>query len=308
MSAICACEPQGGLGGGGGSARGGNAPPPTAGDPAESGGNAADVYIEVYDTLGKPLMDSIANGQNVDAKLAEHAGDIERMVVASGWKRCDFGVNWSEGLNAMMPHVGKMRRVARILKADATRLLAAGDKDGAAKRIAALLRISDQLTREGKASIELLVATAIAAMASEFVVSNPSLAEAAWKTDIQQAIAEVQGDGLLNSAAVIKSDFEIAARSLREGTVPDTSEMGGWNWATVSQSERDALADKLDAIKEEAVKAWSGPGAAGALAGLGQRAKDEGIGEFVTSLDKLRTSMDRLRGDLDKAGAVLAKQ
>lgn len=295
----CDQKPGSGATPGGGSAAG-------AGTGATSDANAADVYVASTDRFGKELLDAVAKDQSADALLVAHAADIEALVDATKLERCDFGTDWSQGLNAMMPHLGKVRGLARVLRADTSRLLAAGDADGAAKRIAAMLRMANQVGRGGRTTIELLVAAAVGAMAAEFITANPALAKAAWKTDIQQAIVEVERDGVLNSPAIIGAELELTSTSLRQNKVPDMSSMGGKNWPMIDQAERDAAASKLEAMRNDVIAAWSAPDAVSRLATLAGRAKQEGVGDLFTAYDKARTAVDRLRDSLRRASAALA--
>mgnify|MGYP000116380519 CR=1 FL=1 len=275
--------------------------------PALGSENAAQTYLSVYDALGKPLLDAVANGDAADAMLKQHAADIEKIVEASRSPSCDFGVDYSAGLETMLPHLGKLRPLARVLKADATRLLAAGDTDAAAKRVAALLRMAMQIAKPGRTMIELLVANAIALLATDIVITNESLARAAWKTDIQQAIAATQRDLVQNSGQVVQRDVEIAPGSLRQGKGLDLTPLGGRNWNAASQAEREAAAKKLDAIAAEYVRAWDQPDAVSRLKALGERAQKEGVDDLVSAPHKARESVNKLRDELAKAGAVLSK-
>ncbi|MBK7404330.1 MAG: hypothetical protein IPJ41_06755 [Phycisphaerales bacterium] len=230
---------------------GGTTGPASAPNPAEataSQGNAAAAYRAVADQLGAPLLEALkGDGTDVSA-LAKHASDLDRLVEATRSPACDFGIDTSAGLGTELPHLPMLRGLARALKADASRLLAAGDADGAARRVAALLRMAAQTSRQGHFTIELLTAASVARLGTDFVNSNPGITHAAWKTDIQNALVEVERGGTLDSWSVLQREAELSSRWIREGSVPDMREQGGHNWPGMSRSEREAAAAQLDSL------------------------------------------------------------
>lgn len=200
------------------------------------------------------------------------------------------------------------RGLARVARADAARLLASGDADGAAKRVAAILRLAVHVSQGARSGIELLTAAAIAQLGAGFVAENSALAGAPWRTDIRQAIAGVRAGATLNSAAVLRADGEMMVRSLRDGTfVENLRALGGRDWGSASQADREAAAAKLEAINGAANAAWGAPDAVARLEALSARAKQEGIGDLYTSRDKTRAAIDRLNADLAAADAALSR-
>jgi hypothetical protein len=57
----------------------------------------------------------------------------------------DYGLDYSQGFELLIPHLGPLRSLARVLHADALLLMHDGDTAGAAQRIAALYRLADHL-------------------------------------------------------------------------------------------------------------------------------------------------------------------
>ncbi len=68
-------------------------------------------------------------------------GVVGQLIEASRLHKCDFELAVEKGINVLMPHLGKMRAGARLLRVDARRHLLDGDATGAAERIAAIVRI-----------------------------------------------------------------------------------------------------------------------------------------------------------------------
>lgn len=84
------------------------------------------------------------------SKVLEHLQPFVRDVLAAAAQPdADWGIEYSKGIEAMLPHLGQLRRVERILRADARRLAAAGEDEAAADRIVALHRLSTQSRRDG---------------------------------------------------------------------------------------------------------------------------------------------------------------
>lgn len=279
--------------------------PATSSTPATA--NAADTYRTIGAELGQPLLDAAREGNVSDDLLTQHAAQIDRIIEASRAETCDFHIDWSQGLNTLLPHLADLRAIARVIKADARRALAAGDLDAAAKRVAAIFRLSSHIVQNGRSVIELLVADAIAELGAEFVKTNPQLASAAWKTDIQQAIAKLREGGTLHSGRIVRDECKSIIDSLRDGKVPDASSFGGRNWAAVSQSEREEAASKLEPILNDLVAAWDGPDAAPQLAAIMQRGHSAGVSDLIPALDKARTAVDKLKVSIAAAEKVLAK-
>lgn len=284
-----------------------NKKPEAGGAGAPKGVNAAQVYESVHASLGKELLDAVASGSNADAMLVKHSAEIGKLVEATRSEECDFGVDYSAGLETMLPHLGHMRGLARVLEADAARLLAKGDSDEAAKRVAAIMRLSTHVAAKGQTIMELLTSVAIAQMGATFVNENEAIARAAWKTDIQQAIAMVEQSGMLNAAAIVHRDGENVLKTLREGKMMDLSAFGGRDWSKTTQAERDEAAKKLSVLLAEADKAWGSPDAVAKLKVLSERAKKDSVGDLFWVDGRVKTAMNEVQKAIGKASTVLSK-
>ncbi|MFO0873016.1 MAG: hypothetical protein U0575_03475 [Phycisphaerales bacterium] len=281
------------------------APPAAPGAAAGTQGAAA-IYASVHATLGKPLLDAVGEGTQSDPMLVQHAASIDELVEASRQATCDFGVDFSAGPATLLPHLADQRQLARVLKADAARLLAAGDRDGAAKRTAAIFRMASQIGGSAQTGIELLVAMAIAELGSRFVQDNPGLAQAAWKTDIQQAMVDVQHNVLDRGSDVVKREGEMDAawlRSASDANIAAAKELV----RPRNRAEREAAATKLAAFTTDAARLWNEPQAKSKLAALEARADAEGIADLCAKLDTLREAADRSQASIEKARIALAK-
>lgn len=278
----------------------------SAAAPDTSASNAAPEYLSIQASLPKEILDADAGkGASLAAALAPHAPTMQRLLDATKRADCDFGVDRSAGLDAILPHLGKMRGLARALRTDAERALAANELDPAAQRVAAMIRLGRHITQHGESMIEWLVGSAIASMGAGFVKDRPELAKAAWKTDIQQALAEATPADPLGVKRILNAERAVTVRSLREGKIPDMSSMGGRNWKQVSQAERDQIAPVLDKFWERAIEAWDAPDAEAKLAALMQEAEASQAKGLIAAMDKMRKSATTVQADLNAAGAAL---
>lgn len=284
--------------------------PPAASDAAEapheapaSGPNAGDAYLALAAVMDKAPRD--ANGDWTDAAIAQHAADIARVVEASRLPRCDFGTDYSQGLATMMPHLGKVRGVARALRGDARLHLVAGHPDKAAQSVGALFRLSAHVARPGRAIIEQMVAMAVADLGAKFVAEHPELAKAASKGEIIEGIAGVRRDLIDGAKVALAHERDMVVSALRSHDQVQLLAQYLPKLGNASKAEREAAAKRVEALCADAIAAWDAPDAVARLKGLVERAQSEGVAEVFVGWDKLRASMDRLKEACDKAGATV---
>lgn len=99
------------------------------------------------------------------AALENEQGNITQFIRASKLKECAWGTAYyTDGFEALLPALGKMRSAARLLSADARRLASQGESRQAAERLAAMYRIGDHVAREN-ILIGSLVGIAISSLA-----------------------------------------------------------------------------------------------------------------------------------------------
>lgn len=268
--------------------------------------NAGPEYLAIHAALPKELLDAEGGkGASLSATLAQHSATFQRLLDATKRPDCDFAVDRSAGFDAVMPHLGKVRGVARALRADAERALAAGDLDAAAQRAAAMIRFGRHISLRSETVIEWLVAGAVGGMGAKFVSEHPQLAKAAWKTDIQQAITEATPGDPLALKRTLKAERAVAVRSLRENKVPDMSGMGGRNWKAVPQAERDQVANDLEKLWGRVLEAWDAPDAQTKLNALVREADSSPVKGLLPAIDKVYKTAESLQADFSAANAIL---
>lgn len=111
--------------------------------------------IEAYRSGG-----GVAPSPEVRALINRAAPIIDNALRASSQGYSGFGLDYSQGFDMLLPHLGKMRSIARLMQADSMMRLGDGDGAGAAERIAAMYRLADH-TGDDHILISSLVSRAI---------------------------------------------------------------------------------------------------------------------------------------------------
>lgn len=103
--------------------------------------------------------------------LVDNRDAVEQLLRATRIPHDDFGIEFSQAIEALLLNLGAMRPSARILACDARRLMTEGDLDGACERIAAIDRLADHLGG-APVLISTLVCVAVISLANS-QVGNP---------------------------------------------------------------------------------------------------------------------------------------
>ncbi|MCC6321199.1 MAG: hypothetical protein IT438_07165 [Phycisphaerales bacterium] len=157
------------------------------------------VFRELKDPCGEQLNATDPNWKPdaaLSKQLREHQGYIAVMLRATQAPACDFGIEWSQGIGAMLPHLGYLRGSARILACDARRCIAEGRFDDASERIAAIYRMSRHVSGDG-VLISGLVSVAIAGVANNLTygqMSGTSMTVAGKELILREARRTLQPD------------------------------------------------------------------------------------------------------------------
>lgn len=138
--------------------------------------NAALMYARAWLLISEDTFKAVADAnpdrkpdwvpdQQLSKKLIDAQSGITTIVRAAKLQHADFGLEYSQGIGALMPHLGRLRGSARIMVADARRLDAAGDTPAAVERLIALFSLSRHTAGDG-VLISSLVSAAIHALAA----------------------------------------------------------------------------------------------------------------------------------------------
>ncbi len=132
--------------------------------------NAALVYYRAWDSIDRAVFTDVNQNYKNEpgAKLSEaHMAGVkdnqkfvQSIMHATDLEECDWGVDFEEGPNALLPHLGFLRGSCRFLGADVRRCVQENDISGAAKRVVAITKMSTQM-RGDHCLISALVSVAI---------------------------------------------------------------------------------------------------------------------------------------------------
>lgn len=300
--------------------------------------NAALVYSRVWMVISPDLLGRAGStsertvewraDEKTSQDLASHQIHIESLVRAASIEHADWGIEYSQGIQALLPHLGKMRQTARLLGADARRLIDLGQNSAATSRVVAMLSMPRHCSSDG-VLISSLVGGAIATLGAEeaevLLASNKLNA-----TDRQQLINAI--DRLLNDAdtfgvsKALRGERQMFLRRLRTQTQGRGTQGGkavveiltplvnvGEQSAALEQVGRlnevglKSEFDKAEKFYDEIEKAWSTPANRGeAIADLEKRIDDFGpITKLITpTLSKIDPNVQKA---LDALKAVRAK-
>lgn len=227
-------------------------------------------------------------GGELEAELAEIADFLDDLQRASRETHCDFQVRYEDGYAALLPHLGQMRQFARLLAADARRLALAGDEEGAAERLATMLRMARHLTGD-----RILISSLVSA-----AISNMAIVEADWllertrgagpvRAALARALDRFPPDDPFGVEAALRTERDLVASLARRFRGPNAGRDFADMFLAMVQSEDDTLrrralgsleGEQFKAEVEKAVdafdlvfEAWGAGDPAAELDALGQR-------------------------------------
>ncbi|MCC5786307.1 MAG: hypothetical protein JJU33_06370 [Phycisphaerales bacterium] len=250
---------------------------------------------------------------------------IRDLLVVAEQPEADWGIEYSKGVEALLPHLGQLRRVELALRADARRLAAAGEDEAAADRIVALHRLSTQSRRNG-----ILISA---------LVNNSMGMRASMDTRILAVVYEIGPDArakLLRAidalphedrhgieyAVAIEPPFfaDYIRRTFNEERpgeriieslmIEDESDIAWVRALTRSSLEREL--ELYEQFGREAVKAWNDPEVLVRLGELSRKLESGEYGRVAKHLApefaRVRQQAERAERDLQRARAALLQE
>lgn len=271
--------------------------------------NAALVYYQLwmrtdFEALKGPCGDQLQSGNalwrpdaNLNKLLVEHRDAVDQLLRATRIPHADFGVEFSQGIKALLPNLGAMRASARILACDARRCIAEGDLNGACERIAAIYRMADHLSgapvlisalvsvavtsvansqvqvllTDGRMTVagkqNLLDAARIMGKPDAFGVKRGLRAERWWSTDALRKLA-TGADAGRKVVGELAPLMDVA---------PDSPE--GTRMAAMNEQQIGAEFDRASAAYDQLIAAWDFPDAEVRIGQIEQaiKAGDQGL-------------------------------
>lgn len=290
--------------------------------------NAALSYYRVWQIMPSELgLTLITGGEHYQLsedgaeKLAEAQESVGGLLRASELGGADWDIEYEDGYNALLPHLGKMRMSAKVIAADALRCADAGDGAGAARRAAALYRMADHLSGD-RVLISSLVAIAMDSMAnslSEQLVRRGVL-DKAGADEILTAIRGTSNGGdrfgmreaivgewrLISEHLVANAKGPNAGRSMLEGIGMEIDSPPSRAVASMGREELMAELGGFALYHSDVLQAWD----ARDEARLGEIDRLSADGERYGALTQLlgatfvRTLVSQRRFDEELAGLV----
>lgn len=303
--------------------------------PPKLGGqtNAALLYFQAFERLSqddaKLIVDKYTErkaGKFPDEETAKvllaNQRYIEDLMFAANTSACDFGIRYDQGFEALLPHLGHMRRGVRVLLADAFRLVRDGNSEGAAKRVAAAIRIAEHASHD-RILISSLVGGAITSAGVNFC--EELLAEGALTNAVARAastaLKEQRDDDYMGFRAAVQGESTLAvdwarsrfkgatagadfARTLTSSTSTPALEMTN-PLTKMDETQLSVELDRLAAYYVEVQKAWDTPEAAKRLTELEEELQQGKWGSAAqiagAAFGKSRASYQRIRAERDLA-------
>lgn len=174
--------------------------------------------------------------------LAGHASAIQLLIEAASMPRCDFGIDYHKGVDALLPNLAPMRRSVQLLALDAERLMSEGDVDAAVTRMVAAIQISQHAAVD-RTLINSLVSMACFSLSSELINAHKKLLDENHRRMIAHALTRFSPDDPFHAIGAIRSEAEF---------------FGGWmlrrvdsEWSTFESFAFD-IANLVDFTEDEA--------------------------------------------------------
>lgn len=253
--------------------------------------------------------------------VAEREGAVRRFLDATTLHKCDFEIAYEKGFNALLSHLGLMRKTARLLRFDARRMLLEHKPDAAAERVAAVYRLARHM-KSDDTLISTLVAVAIAGLGnseSEVLIKSGKLT-ATGRENILKAIDSLGPTDPFGVKEAVQGERLITVQWIRgqfpapgSGPAFVKSITKEWGLAPGSREELNQVEamtdaafaqslDKLDEYHNLMQTQWDLPDAPARLDALATRI---GEGDFGPLTKFLAPSFSKARAAQMKAEAEL---
>jgi hypothetical protein len=279
-----------------------------AATPRAGANNAGDEYRRIYAAFGKPALDQYrpaSQWNTVTPEMVRHLEAnhklVNELLGATTIGRCDFHVDSSDP-SASMPHLTEMPALANILGADAIRLAKTGDREGAAERVAAIIRLSRHIGQD-EATFPKIVAIGCTQRATEIaglLVGQKAIDEAGMRK-IAAELQMIDADDPFDAKSAIPAE-QVALSKPLSGPVQDL--MFGPEWRSMDQAARDAVLREISAGMDRIEAVWGDAAAESEIHKIASQAKSPITKKVLSSYAVYRKQTDacrqRIRDSLTK--------
>ncbi len=290
-----------------------NDAPPAQVPPArvvDSRPNAATEYARIHDVVGKDFLKPLGDidtqtppDQSQSAFLASKQDIVRDIIAASKLDRCEFGTDFTQGFDTLMPYLGWLREFARLLAYDANRhLMQPSGQAGAAERLMAIIRLGKHAGTEPTV-IGRLVALSCVSLSSQLINGSKSrLTDPQIKKQILAELESVRNGEVFDYLSVFRSEFRMIKTAI-ENSGGSVSIVG--NDIPVSESEKAALIAEIDRMFKEIEAAWGAPDAETTIKSIVENSRNPKARAFMGGYSTLPKTLRRGLGELDSAIAAM---
>ena len=200
--------------------------------------NAAVLYYKACLIIGDPpeeiagvMIDAIRGKCEINEQLKEFAegqsSAINLAIAATASENCDWGMDYTKGFDLLLPHLGPMRRLCKVMLLDAQISTGEGDIKKAIEQSLACFRIARHIKKDTTIisslvgiSVEQLACEAIGSILSKHPVNEKLLVQ------VRTTLNEMSEDyGTMQECMRMETD--IAAEYIRSKNMPELLEVLG---------------------------------------------------------------------------------
>lgn len=243
--------------------------------------------------------------------LVENKAVIEKLLRATKLDLCDWGTEYELGLDVTLHHLALGRGAARLLRADARRLIAAGDGDAAAERIAAMFRLAKHVSEPHATTVSTMVGGAMVEFAMteiDNLVAHEALT-VRGRESLRPCVDQLLGPDPIDIVAALRFERDWVGQALyqellprmmasaKQGTLqPPEANNDPQRIETGTRQGTTLAAQRARPAFDKAIACWDDPDAVPKLTAIWQRAQDGDFGPGTLILPKLH---ERKQTELD---------
>lgn len=173
-----------------------------------------DPEMVIFDSDGQPLESDEHEPWTAEFLLERESYNIALLLRATGIEQSNFGVDYDAGFDALLPHLTPMRFSARLLLMDADRLMSEGEPVEAAKRCAAVIRMSQHLTMDALL-INSMVSFSLFEWADLWIDEHREQLDDDSREIIAKALVQVSSNDPFGLLAAINNERDVFGSWLR---------------------------------------------------------------------------------------------
>ena len=258
--------------------------------------NAADAWNELFAQLQNDEIPDGEQSQWTDLEQVQYeklAPFIKQAKEISLMPHCDWNLDYSQGLELLLPHLGNIRQAGKLISVSIQQDVTAGKFDSALLGMESLVGMSKHLNDQGTI-ISSLVSYSVFKMDSELVSIFNQINNAAQLSSLKSAIDTLDPFdpfGIRESAAAEKS---IITNSLRNKDIKDL-DLGGFIEEPISTDlDLEIEMTRYELVMDRAIEILNMPNKTEALEAAEKLSKEVDAGEHGELAKVFLFRIDRL--------------